>query len=136
TLPDRGATHWNAGIVHVRLDAAGRRISAGCEREVAREVDIARWPVLAYPWLARAQREAAHVPALAAGCAADALDAADDIRIDGVADRSSIARAPNSDKPARLRLRALGSRGEVSWLVNGRLAGSTVGAAPFEREFP
>ena len=50
-------------------------------------------------------------------------------------DHATVARAPNSDKPASVRLRALGASGEVQWLVNGRLEASTQGAQFFEHAF-
>jgi penicillin-binding protein 1C len=135
TLPERDTTVWSAGLMQVRVDAAGSRLSATCAREPSREMDIARWPALAYPWLSRDVRHRASLPALAKGCAPDGLDANQPIRIEGVTDNAAIARAPNSDKPATLRLRALGASGQVLWLVNGRLEGETQGGAPFEHAF-
>jgi penicillin-binding protein 1C len=136
TLPERDATTWSAGTAHLRIDAkTGDRLSAACERGDAVEKDIARWPALAYPWLSRDVRRRASLPPLAHGCAPDGLDAMQPIRIDGVADHAAIARAPNSDKPAIVRLRALGASGDVLWLVNGRLEGQTRGGGPFEHAF-
>lgn len=135
TLPERDSTLWSAGLLHVRLDAAGARLSAGCHGKSVREIDIARWPALAYPWLSREQRHRASLPPLAKDCAADGLDAGQQIRIEGIADHAAIARAPNSDKPATLRLHAIGASGQVLWLVNGKLEGQTQGAAGFEHAF-
>ncbi|MFI4968982.1 MAG: penicillin-binding protein 1C, partial [Lysobacterales bacterium] len=136
TLPERDATIWSAGLVHLRTDMrTGVRLSATCTSKQIAEVDIARWPALAYPWLSRDLRRRASLPPLAKGCAADGLDASQPIRIDGIADHAAIARAPNSDKPATLRLRALGASGGVLWLVNGKLEGETHGAQPFEHAF-
>ena len=135
TLPERDANSWGAGRVDVRLDAAGHRLAPGCARAQAGETEIARWPPLAYPWLPRELRRRASLPPLASGCEADGLDAIQSIRIDGIGDQAAIARAPNSDRPATLRLRALGADGEVSWLVNGRLAGTTTGTGTFEHAF-
>ena len=137
TLPERDMQVWSAGLVQVRVDVhSGRRLSPGCEAANAKVVEIARWPALAYPWLAPDLRRVSSVPPLQAGCAADGLDAAQPIRIDGVADGAAIARAPNSDKPAALRLRVLGAERErILWLVNGKLEGETRAAQPFEHAF-
>lgn len=136
TLPERDSAVWSAGLTHVRVDAAGARLSASCLRDAAGEIDIARWPALAYPWLSRELRHRASLPVLAKGCGPDGLDASQSIRIDGVADGATIARAPNSDKAATLRLRALGGNGQILWLVNGKLEGETQGSASFEHAFP
>ncbi|MCW5578234.1 MAG: penicillin-binding protein 1C [Dokdonella sp.] len=137
TLPERDAHNWHAGLVRVRVDArSGARLSAGCTRAHEREVEVARWPALAYPWLPAELRRRASLPPLAAGCADDGLDATQSLRIDGVADGATIARAPNSTNPATLRLRALGARDEVLWLVNGRLIGTTLASATIEHAFP
>jgi penicillin-binding protein 1C len=136
TLPERDATTWSAGVTHLRVDAkSGRRLSADCDHADATDVEIARWPALAYPWLSRETRRRASLPPLAAGCSGDGLDALQPIRIDGVADHAAIARAPNSDKPAIVRLRALGASGDVLWLVNGKLEGETRGSGAFEHAF-
>ena len=136
TLPERDATTWSAGVTHLRIDArTGERLSASCERADAKDADVARWPVLAYPWLPRETRRRASLPPLAFGCASDGLDSTQPLRIDGVADRAAIARAPNSDKPAIVRLRAIGASGDVLWLVNGRLEGETHASGAFEYAF-
>ncbi|MEO5626567.1 MAG: penicillin-binding protein 1C, partial [Dokdonella sp.] len=135
TLPERDSTLWSAGVMHVHVDAAGARLSSGCRGKSAHQIDIARWPALAYPWLSREQRHRANLPPLAQACAPDGLDASQPIRIDGIADNAAIARAPNSDKPATLRLHALGASGQVLWLVNGKLEGETRGSADFEYAF-
>ena len=136
TLAERDAQSWNAGLVHMKVDVeSGRRVPADCSGHRTRDRAIARWPVLAYPWLARAERRRASLPALAAGCHADALDTLQELRIDGLADGATIARAPNSAKPASVRLRALGAGADVSWLVNGRLAAVTHGDEAFEHAF-
>jgi penicillin-binding protein 1C len=136
TLPERDARVWSAGLLHLRVDtSSGARLSAGCDSGNAGERDIARWPALAYPWLPRELRRRASLPPLADGCANDGLDAMQSIRIDGVSERATIARAPNSDTPATLRLRALGAHGEVLWLVNGRLTGTTRDSGTFEHGF-
>ncbi len=137
TFAERDATTWSAGLLHVRIDAgSGMRLSLSCTARQSREVDIARWPALAYPWLSRDLRSRASLPPLAKGCAADGLDRIQTIRIEGVADNAAIARAPNSDKPAALRLRTLGSAGDVLWMVNGKFEGQTRGAQAFEHAFP
>src|SRR6185312_11693412 len=132
TLPERDAATWSAGTMHLRINAkTGERLSAACERSNTIEKDIARWPALAYPWLSRDLRRRASLPPLASGCADDGLAMTQPLRIDGVADGAAIARAPNADAPATLRLRALGASGDVLWLVNGRLEGQTRGGDAF-----
>jgi penicillin-binding protein 1C len=136
TLAERDATSWSAGLLHLRIDAAtGERLGPGCTRKHMREIEVARWPALAYPWLSRDLRRRASLPALARGCADDGLGTTLPLRIDGIGPDAAIARAPNSSTPATLHLRALGATGEVQWLVNGRLAGSTQGAGVFAHAF-
>jgi len=136
TFAARDAKSWSAGLVHVRVDAdSGERLSPGCAALRTREIDIPRWPSLVYPWLSSDQRRRSSLPPLASRCADDGLDRNQDLRIDGIADHATVARAPNSDKPASVRLRALGTSGEVQWLVNGRLVASTQGAQFFEHPF-
>ena len=136
TLPDRDASTWSAGDLHVRIDASsGRRLSVDCHADQEQQIAIARWPALAYPWLSRAQRERATPPPLQAGCAPDALERYANLRIDGIGNGAAIARAPGSARPAQLSLKALGATGTVLWLVNGKLEGETSGARAFVHAF-
>ncbi len=137
TLPEREVHRWSAGRLALEVDAdTGRRLSASCrEPHARRRIEIARWPALAYPWLPGAQRRAAAIPALADDCSVDALAAMETLRIDGPGNGSRLARAPNSDKPPLLHLRAIGTDARVRWLVNGRLAGETRGGRPWSHAF-
>ena len=136
TLAERDARTWSAGLVQARIDAStGLSLAPGCEAGNTREIAIARWPSLAYPWLSRELRQRSSVPPLSPLCRSDTLARVQELRIDGIADGSVMARAPNSNKPASVRLRALGTSGEVQWLFNGRLQATTVGSQSFEHRF-
>ncbi|MGB8378622.1 MAG: penicillin-binding protein 1C [Rhodanobacteraceae bacterium] len=136
TPPERDAQVWSAGLVHVRVDAhSGLRLSNGCHPGAFVDTEIARWPALAYPWLSRDLRRRSSLPVLAPGCPDDGLDHIGALRIAGIADQAAIARAPNGDKPASVRVRALGVAGNILWLINGKLAGKTRGAGFFEHAF-
>ncbi len=136
TLPDRDADNWSAGNLRVRVDANnGARLSADCHATQEREVDIARWPALAYPWLSHGERQRATIPPLASSCAPDALERYASLRIDGIGNGAAIARSPGSPKPAQLSLKALGANGRVMWLVNGKLEGETSGTRAFVHAF-
>ena len=137
TFPERDARMWSAGRLDVQVDASnGERLSPHCQRpHSSRDVAIARWPSLAYPWLSLAERRAAAIPALAPDCAADALAALETLRIEGAAEGSAIARVPNSPMPPQIRLRALGTNEHVHWLVNGELVGESLGSQGFVHAF-
>jgi penicillin-binding protein 1C len=137
TLPERDARLWGAGRVSLDVDArTGQRLSASCRGAHARQrIEVARWPVLAYPWLPASTRRASAIPPLARDCVPDALDAMESLRIDGPGEGARLARAPGSTQPATLRLRAFGTQSRVRWLVNGRLAGETLGPRPWTHAF-
>ncbi|MGN6705019.1 MAG: penicillin-binding protein 1C [Rhodanobacter sp.] len=129
TFAERDLGAWSAGLLGLRVNAKGQRLSGACHAAHERTIQLARWPALATPWLGVDDRAAAALPPLAPGCAADSLDRATPIRITGLASGVTLRRAPNSDQPLRVTLRALGADGEVQWLLDGRLQGSSVGAA-------
>ena len=137
TLPERDARLWGAGRVSLDVDTrTGQRLSAGCSGAHARQrIELARWPVLAYPWLSASTRRASAIPPLARDCTPDALEAMESLRIDGPGEGARLARAPGSTQPATLRLRAFGTQARVRWLVNGRLAGETLGPRPWTHAF-
>ncbi len=112
----------------IRLDAAsGRRLSAACSAPIETTRAIARWPLLAEPWLDAGLRARLRPPALAPGCSEDRHDAAA-LRIVGIEPGTTIAAPPTAQEPPRLDVRALGTTLRVRWLLNGRLVGETTGA--------
>ncbi|MFT4178454.1 MAG: penicillin-binding protein 1C [Thermomonas sp.] len=137
TFAERDARLWNPGIERIRVDAStGLRLSADCSLpHEARDMQIARWPALASPWLPAAWREAARLPALARDCVDDGRDAGQPLRIDGLHDGASLARPPGAAGGIKLSLRALGAETQVQWLLDGRWIGETRGSGTLTHEF-
>ncbi|WP_437343366.1 penicillin-binding protein 1C [Rhodanobacter lycopersici] len=136
TFAERDLTAWSAGLVTVRVDATGHRLSATCHGKGQHAIQIARWPALATPWLSADDAAHAALPPLASGCAPDSLDVASSIRIAGLGDGARLRQAPNSTTPLRVTLQALGIAGEVQWLLDGRLQGSSLGHADMRLALP
>ena len=57
------------------------------------------------------------------------------LRIDGLTDRATLARANDTARPVRLQLRALGSEARIDWLLDGRWIAQTAGRQGFQRDF-
>ncbi|MGY4516081.1 penicillin-binding protein 1C [Lysobacter sp. HA18] len=129
TLPERQARAWNAGREDIDVDASsGLRLSADCAKpHDRRAVSLARWPVLASPWLTQREREASSLPALAPDCMDDGRGAANTLHIDGVRDHAGLA--SGDGKPVRVDVRALGTDENVRWLLDGHVVAQTSGAA-------
>lgn len=137
TFAERDARLWNVGVERFEVDRrSGLRLSADCSRPHERESrELARWPALASPWLATDARRASRLPALSPDCSADGRDAAEELRIEGLADRATLAPAPGSTHAVRLSLRALGSEARIRWLLDGRQIGESAGETPFVYDF-
>lgn len=127
TWPDRGERVWNAGQLELQVDEkTGLRLSADCTgAHHQMTVRIARWPGLATPWLPASLQEKSRIPRLSADCNEDALAMMETLQIDGPAERSTLARAPNSTQPVGAEFRALGTQQTVKWLVNGQWVADT-----------
>ena len=129
TFAERDLGAWTAGLVTLRVNGKGQRLSGACHASHERSVQLVRWPALATPWLSVDDRASSALPPLAPGCAADSLDVASPIRIAGLSNGVTLRQAPNSDQPLRVTVQALGAQGTVQWLLNGRLQGSSEGDA-------
>ena len=82
-----------------------------------------------------AWRDAARLPPLSPDCRDDGRDAGQSLRIDGINDGATLARAPGSVGGVRLSLRALGASTRVQWLLDGRWIGETQGSQSLLRDF-
>ncbi|SDR15444.1 penicillin-binding protein 1C [Pseudoxanthomonas sp. CF385] len=137
TFAERDARLWSVGRERFDIDArSGLRLSAECARghEVGSS-EIARWPALASPWLPAQTRAASRLPPLSPDCQPDGRDATEELRIEGLSDRATLARAPGSPHGVRLQLRALGTESRIQWLLDGRWIAETQGAQAFQRDF-
>ena len=137
TFAERDARLWATGLETFDVDTdTGLRVSAECGRQHTVEPRrVARWPALASPWLSAAVRQASRIPPLAPDCADDGRDAAESLRIDGIEDRATFARAPGTTRGLRLTARALGTDARVRWLLDGVFIADTSGARPFEYDY-
>ncbi|MBF6024528.1 penicillin-binding protein 1C [Lysobacter niastensis] len=135
TFAERDARLWNAGLERFDVDAdSGLRLSAECALpHRRRSVQVARWPALAAPWLTAELRAASRLPALSPDCPGDGRDAAAELRIEGLADRATLASANGNS--LNLSLRAIGTEARVRWLLDGRLVAETAGDARFAHRF-
>jgi penicillin-binding protein 1C len=129
TFAERDLTAWTGGLLTLRVDQLGRRLSATCHAKREHEIELARWPALAAPWLRADDAAASALPPLMPGCPADSLDVTNPIRIAGLSNGATLRQAPNSKQPLHITLQALGAAGEVQWLLDGRLQGSSQGNA-------
>lgn len=137
TFAERDSRLWNSGRESFRKDAkTGLRLSAECAKpHVAVEAEIARWPALASPWLPAQVRKESKLPPLSPDCVADGRDASEELHIEGINERATLARAPGSTHGARLAVRALGTQARVQWLLDGRWIAETNGAQAFTRDY-
>lgn len=137
TLAERDARLWNAGVERYEVDArSGLRLSGECAKPHERKsLELARWPALASPWLAADTRKASRLPPLSPDCIDDGRDAVEELRIEGIDDLATLARAPGSATPLRLSVRALGSDARVRWLLDGRLIGESQGRSRLDHDF-
>ncbi|NJC47927.1 UNVERIFIED_ORG: penicillin-binding protein 1C [Xanthomonas campestris] len=138
TFAERDARLWQSGQLHFDVDArSGQRLSQECSQAHERVPHaVARWPALVSPWLSTAERNATQLPPLAADCLPDGrMTGSGVLRIDGLSDRATLARANATSRPVRLQLRALGSDARIDWLLDGRWIAQTNGRQGFQREF-
>jgi penicillin-binding protein 1C len=136
TLADRDSAA-GAGATTAWLDPSGRRRAPDCSGGVALvETRLPRWPLLAQPWLDPAQRRAARGPDWAPACAGSARPERRGLVLTGVRDGMTLKPAPGGAGEALLEVAAVGAEGEVWWLLDQRLAGSSRDGAPLRLRFP
>lgn len=128
TFPERDTRSWHGLRERLRIDAqSGKRLGAVCQRPHREaRIDIARWPLLAAPWLDAASRQRSRLPPLSEDCADDGRDRALGLVIEGLIAGSQVAAPSNTQaKPAHVGVRASGVNGQVQWLLDGRWVGSS-----------
>ncbi|MBD8525349.1 penicillin-binding protein 1C [Pseudomarimonas arenosa] len=111
-------------VVRIQIDAhSRRRINASCTAvHDVETISYASWPLLALPWLSRADREANIAPALADDCAQP--DAGGNLQIIGLRE-GDLVEAARGTATLELAVHALGASGRVRWLLNGQWAGES-----------
>ncbi|MGE7992626.1 peptidoglycan glycosyltransferase PbpC [Pseudomonas sp. NPDC089554] len=109
----------------VWVNARGLRVDGTCPSAEAREVAL--WPAPLEPWLPRAERRAARVPAADPACPPQVPASAPPLSIVGVRSGDNLRRPATSSEPLQLRVSALGGGGQRWWFLNGQPLGETRG---------
>lgn len=117
------------------VNAKGLRVDAHCPGAVAR--NIALWPAPLEPWLPRAERREARIPAADPDCPPPALAASSPLSIVGVREGDQLRLPAGSQQTLRLKISALGGSGRRWWFLNGAPLGDSANQefinASFER---
>jgi penicillin-binding protein 1C len=107
----------------VWVNARGLRVDAHCPG--AELKNIALWPAPLEPWLPRAERREARIPAADPDCPPPALAAASPLSIVGVREGDQLRLPAGSQQTLRLKLSALGGSGRRWWFLNGAPLGDS-----------
>ncbi|MBD8575472.1 peptidoglycan glycosyltransferase PbpC [Pseudomonas syringae] len=105
------------------VNDAGLRVDAGCPGAVPR--DIALWPAPLEPWLARAERRDARLPAIDPTCPPHNLSLSTPLSIVGVREGDNLRLPAGSRQALHLKLSALGGSGRRWWFIDGVPAADT-----------
>jgi len=107
----------------VWVNAKGLRVDARCPGAEPRS--IALWPAPLEPWLPRAERREARIPAADPDCPPPALAASSPLSIVGVREGDQLRLPAASQQALRLKLSALGGSGRRWWFLNGTPLGDS-----------
>ncbi|WP_434772619.1 peptidoglycan glycosyltransferase PbpC [Pseudomonas entomophila] len=109
----------------VWVNAQGLRVNEDCPGATPRV--FALWPAPVEPWLPKAERRAARLPAVDPACPAWQSPPAAPLSIVGIRPGDQLRRPAASGEPLRLRVSALGGDGQRWWFLNGGQVGETAG---------
>ena len=115
------------------VNEQGLRVDAACPGARAR--DIALWPAPLEPWLPRAERRDARLPASAADCPPQVPATAPPLSIVGVREGDQLRRPATSRDVLQLDVSALGGGGQRWWFLNGAPLGETSGQEALKARF-
>lgn len=107
----------------VWVNPKGLRVDAHCPGALLK--NIALWPAPLEPWLPRAERRDARLPAADPDCPPPALAASSPLSIVGVREGDQLRLPAASQQALRLNLSALGGSGRRWWFLNGAPLGDS-----------
>lgn len=110
---------------HIWVNDRGLRVDSTCPGALAREVAL--WPAPLEPWLPRAERRAARLPAMDPTCPPQGPVSAPPLAIVGIRSGDHLRRPATSGEPLQVPVSALGGAGRRWWFLNGQPLGETQG---------
>lgn len=117
----------------VWVNPKGLRVDAHCPGAVLK--NIALWPAPLEPWLPRAERRDARLPAADPDCPPPALAASSPLSIVGVREGDQLRLPAASQQALRLNLSALGGSGRRWWFLNGAPLGDSANQESINASF-
>ncbi|MEE1925645.1 peptidoglycan glycosyltransferase PbpC [Pseudomonas sp. 148P] len=115
------------------VNGEGLRVDAACLGAQAR--DIALWPAPLEPWLPRAERREARLPAPAEQCPPQVPATAPPLSIVGVREGDQLRRPATSREALQVDVSALGGGGSRWWFLNDAPLGETSGQDALKARF-
>lgn len=141
TLPDRADRLWASGLQRYWINPKnGRRVDADCRVPQRALRTLARWPAVVEPWLPQNIRRKSALPPIDPACGRITAGTPDTLHIAGLPPHSVVHRAgrravnASAHSPA-LTLSTVGGRGQLYWLVNGKLMQQTAPRQGFVHHF-
>jgi penicillin-binding protein 1C len=127
TLPDRVRPGSLMETAWVTLGKASHRVHAGClGNTLVQAQPHARWPALLEPWIEGDWRSSVERLPIATACNQRNLKhtAQRSLRISGI-EPGSVLRPSPGHKELTVLVRAVGSSQPITWLLNGRMVGTS-----------
>ncbi|MCF6288822.1 MAG: penicillin-binding protein 1C [Proteobacteria bacterium] len=118
TLKDSLSTQYSSGLLTIQLDKkTNKRVLPSCYNGGIETKQIAIWPMLLEPWLAKKYRRDTILPEFSQQCRI--LQATNNLTITGVHNHAIIYPEAQSNNMPEVQLQLEGVTGKVYWFVNG-----------------
>ena len=122
TLPGHAKNHWAINPISIQVSTkTGFSINNTCEAEQTREKQIALWPLIVEPWIAKNYRRKSQVGKFASSCLKNISNLANELKIEGLENKTKLRSAGASTQLPRIKLQAKGGQGKYYWFINGYL---------------
>ncbi|MFK8013300.1 MAG: penicillin-binding transpeptidase domain-containing protein, partial [Marinicellaceae bacterium] len=124
TINDPLSNGFSTGLISIQIDdETGKRVLPNCWDGQTTNKQVAVWPKILEPWIAKPYRRESFLPEFSEDCAI--IQSTNKLEITGVHDHATLYPIASSQQMPEVQLTLQGSSGENFWFVNGKLQESS-----------
>jgi len=126
TLASHEKDQWETNPISIQTNAkTGLAINNTCNVEETRVKEIALWPLVIEPWIAKNFRRKQQIGVFDSSCKKQIIYSANTIKIEGLENNTKLRSAGASKALPRIKLQTQGGQGKSYWFINAHLKYST-----------
>ncbi len=136
SLPSHQTQQWSSNPITIHYSSETElAINHNCDATASNSKQIALWPLLVEPWIAKKKNRKTQIGQIDSSCQNPIISSTSELIIKDLEEGSVLRSAGASKNKPRIQLKTLGAQGKIFWFINAKLTYSLPGSESIYHQF-